>query len=30
MDYEKINRVWVLWCTDKIADKYFLTKDGKK
>jgi hypothetical protein len=30
MDYEKINRVWVLWCTDKIENKYFTIKKGKK
>jgi hypothetical protein len=30
MDYEKINRVWVLWCTDKIDDKNFRIAKGKK
>jgi hypothetical protein len=30
MNYDKINRVWVLWCTDKIEGKYFLIEKGKK
>jgi predicted transcriptional regulator len=30
MNYEKINRVWVLWCTDKIADTHFKIIKSKK
>jgi hypothetical protein len=30
MDYEKISRVWVLWCTDKIEDENFIIKKDKK
>ena len=30
MDYEKINRVWVLWCADKIDNKSFKINNGKE
>jgi hypothetical protein len=29
LKYEKINRVWVLWCIDKMDDEGLLEKNGK-